>query len=181
METERQLLDAILGGESQAMRRLYDRFSGYTMAIALRYVPDRDDVRDVLQDSFVSVLTSIRQFDYRGEGSLKSWVARIVANRALDWVKEHERVTMIPDIPEEVIDDGVPDVDEVPPDILDQMIGRLPAGCRMVLNLYVFGQLSHKQIAQQLGIRETSSASQFFHAKKLLREMISEYLNSQKR
>ena len=82
METERQLLDAILGGESQAMRRLYDRFSGYTMAIALRYVPDRDDVRDVLQDSFVSVLTSIRQFDYRGEGSLKSWVARIVANRA---------------------------------------------------------------------------------------------------
>ena len=147
METERQLLDAILGGESQAMRRLYDRFSGYTMAIALRYVPDRDDVRDVLQDSFVSVLTSIRQFDYRGEGSLKSWVARIVANRALDWVKEHERVTMIPDIPEEVIDDGVPDVDEVPPDILDQMIGRLPAGCRMVLNLYVFGQLSHKQIA----------------------------------
>ena len=163
------------------MRRLYDRFSGYTMAIALRYVPDRDDVRDVLQDSFVSVLTSIRQFDYRGEGSLKSWVARIVANRALDWVKEHERVTMIPDIPEEVIDDGVPDVDEVPPDILDQMIGRLPAGCRMVLNLYVFGQLSHKQIAQQLGIRETSSASQFFHAKKLLREMISEYLNSQKR
>ena len=151
------------------------------MAIALRYVPDRDDVRDVLQDSFVSVLTSIRQFDYRGEGSLKSWVARIVANRALDWVKEHERVTMIPDIPEEVIDDGVPDVDEVPPDILDQMIGRLPAGCRMVLNLYVFGQLSHKQIAQQLGIRETSSASQFFHAKKLLREMISEYLNSQKR
>ena len=181
METERQLLDAILGGESQAMRRLYDRFSGYTMAIALRYVPDRDDVRDVLQDSFVSVLTSIRQFDYRGEGSLKSWVARIVANRALDWVKEHERVTMIQDIPEEAIDDGVPDVDEVPPDILDQMIGRLPAGCRMVLNLYVFGQLSHKQIAQQLGIRETSSASQFFHAKKLLREMISEYLNSQKR
>ena len=151
------------------------------MAIALRYVPDRDDVRDVLQDSFVSVLTSIRQFDYRGEGSLKSWVARIVANRALDWVKEHERVTMIPDIPEEAIDDGVSDVDEVPPDILDQMIGRLPAGCRMVLNLYVFGQLSHKQIAQQLGIRETSSASQFFHAKKLLREMISEYLNSQKR
>lgn len=181
METERQLLDAILGGESQAMRRLYDRFSGYTMAIALRYVPDREDVRDVLQDSFVSIFSSIRQFNYRGEGSLKAWVARIVANRALDWVKEHERVMMIPDIPEEAIDDGVPDVDEVPPDILDQMIGRLPAGCRMVLNLYVFGQLSHKQIAQQLGIREASSASQFFHAKKLLGEMINEYLNSQKR
>lgn len=181
METERQLLDAIFGGDGKAMRRLYDRFSGYTMAIALRYVPDRDDARDVLQDSFVKILTSIQTFDYRGEGSLKSWVARIVANRAIDWIKEHERVTIISQIPEETTDEGVPDVDEVPPDILDQMIGRLPAGCRMVLNLYVFGQLSHKEIAQRLGIKEHSSASQFFHAKKLLKEMISDYLNSQKR
>ena len=181
METERQLLDAILGGDGKAMRRLYDRFSGYTMAIALRYVPNRDDVRDVLQDSFVKILTSIQTFDYRGEGSLKSWVARIVANRSIDWIKEHERMTIISQIPEETIDEGVPDVDEVPPDILDQMIGRLPAGCRMVLNLHVFGQLSHKDIAQRLGIKEDSSASQFFYAKKLLKEMISDYLNSQKR
>lgn len=181
METERQLLDAILGGDNKAMRRLYDRFSGYSMAIALRYVPDRDDVRDVLQDSFVKILTSICGFDYRGEGSLKSWVARIVANRAIDWVKEHERLMMVADIPEEITDDGVLDVDEVPPDILEKMIGRLPTGCRMVLNLYVFEQLSHRDIARRLGIKEDSSASQFFHAKKLLKEMITDYLNSQKR
>ena len=85
------------------------------------------------------------------------------------------------DVPEEMIDDGVPDVDEVPPDILEKMIGRLPTGCRMVLNLYVFEQLSHRDIAQRLGIKEDSSASQFFHAKKLLKEMITDYLNSQKR
>ena len=181
METERQLLDAIRSGDRQAMRRLYDRFSGYTMAVALRYVPDREDVRDVLQDSFVKILTSIQTFDYRGEGSLKAWVARVVANRAIDWIKEHEKITNITDITEETIDDGVPDVDEVPPDILEIMIGRLPTGCRMVLNLYVFEQLSHKDIAQRLGIKEDSSASQFFHAKKLLKGMISDYLNSQKR
>ena len=181
METERQLLDAILGGDNKAMRRLYDRFSGYTMAVALRYIPEREDVNDVLQDSFVKILTSICAFDYRGEGSLKAWVARIVANRAIDWVKEHERITMRPDVPEEMIDDGVPDLEPVPPDILEKMIGRLPTGCRMVLNLYVFEQLSHRDIAQRLGIKEDSSASQFFHAKKLLKEMITDYLNSQKR
>lgn len=181
METERQLLDAILGGDNKAMRRLYDRYSGYTMAVALRYIPEREDVNDVLQDSFVKILTSISAFDYRGEGSLKAWVARIVANRAIDWVKEHERITMISDVPEEMIDDGVPDLEPVPPDILEKMIGRLPTGCRMVLNLYVFEQLSHRDIAQRLGIKEDSSASQFFHAKKLLKEMITDYLNSQKR
>lgn len=180
METERQLLDAIRSGDGQAMRRLYDRFSGYTMAIARRYIPDRDDVRDVLQDSFVSIFSSIREFDYRGEGTLKAWVAKIVVNRSLDWIREHERITMVAEVPEEIDDEGVPDVDEVPPDILDAMIGRLPAGCRMVLNLFVFDQLSHRQIAQRLDIQEASSASQFFHAKKLLKEMIREYLKSQR-
>ena len=59
METERQLLEAIRGGERAALRRLYDRYSGYAMAVALRYVPDRDEVRDVMQDSFVRILTGI--------------------------------------------------------------------------------------------------------------------------
>lgn len=181
METERQLLDAIRSGDTQALRRLYDRFSGYTMAIALRYIPERDDARDVLQDSFVSILTSVGNFDYRGEGTLKSWVARIVANKAITWVKEHERLSMTDDIPEKAEeDDDAPDVDKVPPDILQTMIRRLPPGCRTVLNLYVFEQLSHKQIAQRLGIRENSSASQFFHAKKMLAKMIKDYLDAQR-
>ena len=179
METERQLLDAILGGDGKAMRRLYDRFSGYTMAIALRYVPDRDDARDVLQDSFVKILTSIQTFDYRGEGSLKSWVARIVANRAIDWIKLHERIHTTDEIPD-LIDEGPPDLEKVPPEVLNRLIGKLPAGCRLVLNLYVFEQLSHKDIAHRLGIRENSSASQLTRAKRMLQKMINEYLNSQR-
>lgn len=82
-------------------------------------------------------------------------------------------------MPKEVVDDDVPDVDDVPPDILDAMIGQLPVGYRTVLNLYVFEQLSHKDIAKRLGIKESSSASQFFHAKKLLAEMIRKYRYSQ--
>ena len=101
METERQLLDAIRGGDSQAMRRLYDRFSGYAMAISLRYISGRDDVRDVMQDSFVSILTSIGDFEYRGEGSLKAWVTKIVTNRALDWINEHDLLKTTDVMPKE--------------------------------------------------------------------------------
>ena len=177
METERQLLDAIRGGDSQAMRRLYDRFSGYAMAISLRYISGHDDVRDVMQDSFVSILTSIGDFEYRGEGSLKAWISKIVTNRALDWLEEHDLVKTTDVMPEEdLADEEEPQVASVPPDILNQMIGRLPAGCRQVLNLYVFEQLSHKEIARRLGIKEASSASQFFYAKKLLIGMINDYL-----
>ena len=178
IETERQLLDAIHCGDRQALRRLYDRYSGYAMAIGLRYVPERDDVRDILQDSFINILTSINEFDYRGEGSLKAWISRIVANRAIDWLKEHERLHFTDEIPD-AAEEGVPEVENVPPDILNRMIGQLPEGCRMVLNLFVFEQLSHKEIAQRLGIRENSSASQLSRAKKILAEMVKEYLYSQ--
>jgi len=72
VETEQQLLEAIHNGERAAMRRLYDRYSGYTMAIVLRYIPEHEEVRDVLQDSFVKILMGIAKFNYRGEGSLKN-------------------------------------------------------------------------------------------------------------
>ena len=50
MKQEEQLVSDIQRGERLAMRRLYDQYSGFAMAIALRYVPDRDDVSDILQD-----------------------------------------------------------------------------------------------------------------------------------
>ena len=183
METERELLRAIRGGDRQALRRLYDRYSGYAMAIGLRYVPEREDARDVLQDAFLKIIGSIGGFDYRGEGSLKAWVARIVSNVAIDWVKAHERLQhtfeLADELPEEA-DEEPPDVDEVPPDILNSMIGRLPAGYRLVLNLHVFEQLSHTEIASCLGIQAGTSASQLSHAKRLLKEMIQAYLDAQR-
>ena len=178
METERQLLDAIQRGERAALRRLYDRYSGYAMAIGLRYVPDCDEARDVLQDSFVKILTSIGRFDYRGEGSLKSWVSRIVANRAIDYIKQHQRLQFTDEVPEN-INEEEPEIGGVPPDILDGMIGQLPAGYRVVLNLFVFEQLSHRDIAQRLGITESASTSQLFRAKRMLQRMVREYIKQQ--
>lgn len=181
METERQLLDNIRSGDRQAMRCLYERYAGYAMAVGLRYMPDGEEARDVVQDSFVKILTSIDSFQFRGEGSLKSWVTRIVANEAIDHLKRQKRLTFVDKLPEEpdLGDDDEPAVTEVPPDVLTAMIGRLPTGYRLVLNLFVFEQLTHKQIAQQLGIRPDTSASQFLRAKKRLAQMIKEYLNHQ--
>ena len=176
METERELLDAIRGGERAAMRRLYERYSRYAMAIGLRYVPNREEMRDVLQDSFVKIITGISRFDYRGEGSLKSWVSRIVANQAINYIRDHERFHFTDEIPDDRIDEE-PDIGEVPDEVLDGLIGQLPANYRVVLNLFVFEQLSHREISQRLGISEHNSAIQFFRAKKALQQMMKEYIN----
>jgi len=178
VESEKLLLKDIRNGNRAAMRRLYDRYSGYAMAICLRYVPDKDEVNDVMQDSFVKIFTSLSGFEYRGEGSLKSWIARIVANEALDFVRRNGRFSFTDKIPETTENDD-PDIDAISDDALAAMIGRLPDGYRMVLNMYVFEEMSHKEIAAKLGIAVGTSASQFYHAKKMLAQMINDYKKRQ--
>lgn len=175
MESERSLLNAIAKGNREAMQRLYQRYAGSLMAVCMRYLGNRDDARDVLQDCFVKILTHVNAFQYRGEGSLQAWMKRIAVNEALDFLHKEalfthsDQLADMPDTPE-------PDVGGVPPDVLQQMITSLPAGYRVVLNLYVFEEKSHKEIARLLGIKEDSSASQFFRAKKLLSKKIYDYL-----
>jgi len=174
VENEQQLLSAINKGDRAAMKQLYERYKGYAMSIGLRYIPEVSDVEDVVQDSFVTILTSIGKFCYRGEGSLKGWIGRIVANRALDFVKQHERITFTTAIPD--TQDEEPEIERIPPDVLTAMIAQLPSGYRIVLNLYVFEHCSHREIAQKLGIKESSSSSQLSRARQLLTHMITDYI-----
>ena len=148
-ETERQLVEAIHAGDREALRRLYERYSRYAMGVCLRIVPEREDALDIVQDAFVSILTSIGSFEYRGEGSLRNWVARITTHRALDWMRSHDRLLFSDQLP------------------------------KMIVTLHAFGQMSHKEIAPKLGISVKTSRSQFSRAKRLLEMMMKEYLNSQ--
>lgn len=174
MKQEEQLVHDIKKGERTAMRRLYDQYSGFAMATALRYVPDRDDASDILQDAFIKIFQSIGSYEYRGEGMLKSWIARIISNEALGFLRKHNGITFTDKIPDKSTDDD-PDISLVDDDTLAEMIASLPEGYRVVINMYVFGNMSHKEIAAQLGITPSTSASQFFHAKKLLARMIKEH------
>lgn len=178
METEQQLLYALRRGERGAGRQLYTRYSGRLMAVALRYMGNGDDAADVLQDAMVRVLTSINRFEYRGEGSLSAWMTRITVNTALNQLK-HRQPAALEELPEMAKEDDETDnpTTDVPPEELTRMIGSLPDGYRTVLNLYVFEGMTHREIALRLGIKESSSASQYFRAKRMLQQKIKEYIN----
>lgn len=174
MKPEERLVCDIKNGDRAAMRRLYDLYSGYIMAIVMRYVPDKDDVPDVVQEAFIKIFTSIGQYEYRGEGTLKMWLSRVTANEALGFLRRKGNITFTDNIPDEPIDDE-PDISQITNEALTEMIASLPEGYRVVLNLYVFGQMTHKEIADELGITPSTSASQYYHAKKMLADKIKEY------
>ena len=159
------------------MKALYDRYAGFLTAVCSRYIENREDVKDLMQDSFIRIFSSIGSFEYRGEGSLKAWMSRIVINNTLKYIRDNIQKGMISideDIPD-VPDEEIPEISEIPPSLIQEMIRRLPEGYRTVFNLFVFEGKSHKEIAMLLGIKENSSASQLHRAKALLAGWIREY------
>ena len=173
--SERELLRLVRSGDPTGTRALYERYVGYLTAVCSRYVPDRAAVKDILQDAFVSIFTRIADFEFRGEGSLRAWMTRIVVNAALKSLRGSGRISYVEELPD-CEEEDLETLPQVPPAILADMIKALPDGYRTVFNLFVFEKKSHKEIAELLGIKENSSASQFFRARALLARQIKDYL-----
>jgi RNA polymerase sigma-70 factor (ECF subfamily) len=177
--SELELLKRIRSGEASGMRLLYDRYIGYLTAVCSRYVVDSAAVKDILQDAFVKVFSKLDGFEYRGEGSLKAWMSRIVVNDSLKSLRGAGRLKYVDELPDTEGDGEIEGMPDVPVRELAEMIKSLPDGYRTVFNLFVFEKKSHREIAGLLGIKEDSSASQFFRARAMLAKKIKDYWKKQ--
>lgn len=170
-----RLIDA---DEPTAMKLIYSLYIRHLTAVCSRYIVDDEDVKDVLQESFIKIFSSLGSFSYRGEGSFKAWITKITINESLKFISRTQRIdyTRISDDVEEISDED-PDVSEIPASVIHSFIRELPDGYRLIFNLYVIEEKSHKEIAGLLGIKESTSASQLHRAKALLASKINNYQN----
>ena len=178
LKHEQDIAQLVAKGDRKATRALYGDTICRMTSVCSRYVTDPDAVNDVLQDSYMSIFTTIDKFQYKGEGSLLAWMTRIVVHKSVDWVKREMRrgaVELPGDIPE-VIDDDTADDCDLSADAIHSIIRQMPAGYRAVFNMYVLDGMSHKQIASELGITENTSASQLARAKAWLKNEVKQHL-----
>lgn len=171
---ELALIEEIRKGNRQAMQQLYGMTVRYLVGVAQRYISDQEDIKDVLQESYIQIFGNIGGFTAEDSKKLKAWMSRIVANKCIDYLRKQQlwqTDNELPDIPDE---DEV-DVSAVQAELLHRLIRQLPTGYRTILNLYVFEQKSHKEIAELLGIKEKTSSSQYHRAKELLRKLILQH------
>lgn len=172
-EEERWLRKA-LDGDNTATEWIYRRHVRYLSALCSRYITEDEDIKDVLQESFIKIFTFLDSFKYRGEGALKAWMAKITLNETLKFVRNNSRLPIdsIDDKDMNIADGDCMETEDIPIDVLHQLIRELPDGYRTVFNLYVIDDKSHKEIAQLLGIKENTSASQLHKAKSMLARKI---------
>jgi len=170
--TEVQLIEGCKREESFAQRLLYDRYVDGMYLLCLRYIPGTADAEEVLSDAFFKCFKNLHQFQYAGEGSMRAWLSKIVVNECLMFLRRKKQLIISiderPDLP--VSDTAETALDKMQAGEVLKYIRELPAGYRTVLNLFVFEDMGHKEIAALLQISENTSKSQLFKARALLKQ-----------
>ncbi|MDY4409410.1 MAG: sigma-70 family RNA polymerase sigma factor [Prevotella sp.] len=178
LNKEQRILAQFARGDQRAMDVLYATYADYLTGVASRYIRQPDNLHDVMQEALIKVFTSIQDFEYRGKGSLKAWLTRVVINEALIFLRQNKRlnetdIDALPDMPEE----EPPDTSGLTPEQAKALIDQLPDGYRAVFNLYAIEGKSHKEIAELLHIKPDTSASQYHRAKNMLARLIRQQYN----
>lgn len=173
--SEKELVNSCLKQDRTAQRVLYDRFANQMMALCVRYAGNQSEAQDMLQEGFIKVFEKLEQF--RGDGPLGGWIRRVMVNEALIYLRKQKKHAYVDNIDDDVpiagdFQDGL---DVLATEDLLRLIAQLPDGYRTVFNLYAVEGYSHKEIAEQLGISENTSKTQFHKAKLHLRKQL-EYL-----
>ena len=179
---DKELIKLCLSKEKYAIKELYMRYGGYLLTVCIRYMGNRQEAEDLLQDSFLKILNSLDKFTWKGGGSLKAWLTKCVCNECLQQIRKKKLVITNKDINEYidiVYEPNVEDIIQIPYSTLLQYIAELPDGYRNIFNMFVFEKMTHREISKKLNIKEKTSSSQFYRARQLLAEKIKKYMNRQ--
>ncbi|MBX2945000.1 MAG: RNA polymerase sigma factor [Cyclobacteriaceae bacterium] len=159
-------------GDQQAHYRLYKLYSRAMYNVAYRIVGAEAAAEDVLQEAFISAFRNLKL--YRGDATFGSWLKRIVVNKAINEVKRRKLELMPEDDDFDVEDEQANEIyrPELTLGRVKQAIESLPDGYRAVLSLYLLEGYDHQEIAEIMGISESTSKSQLNRSKKKLRELL---------
>ncbi len=158
---------------ADAQRELYERYSPLLMGVCMRYAKDRAEAEDILQESFIKIFSKLKK--YNSQGSWEGWLRRITINTAIDHLRKQKNMQKNMSIEQEqALQIEADEVDQLELEYLYQIIQELPAGYRIVFNLYAIEGYSHKEIGHQLGVTESTSRSQYTRARAILMKRIRE-------
>ena len=176
---EQQWLTALRDDDDSALRAIFDRHYPLLLGDIYRLIPDEDTCKDLAQEVFVELWRKRAELDIHT--SLRAYLRRAAINRALNHIKANKRVVL--EEPEDrhyTPDDTAREIQaksrqEDLEQALAEAIERLPEKCRQVFTLSRFEHLSHREIAEQLGISVKTIENQITKAMRMLREALLKY------
>jgi len=182
MVNDLEIIKGCARHDRKAQQMLYDKYSRFLLGVCMRYATDRAEAEDILQDSFLKIYFSIG--DFSGTGSFAGWLRKVAVNTSITHYHKNLKHRYHIDIEEYVsVETGTSSFEEdlFTSDELYKVLNELPAGYRMVFNLYAVEGYKHKEIAEMLGIDTNTSKSQYSRAKAALRDKLDKLRRLRKR
>ena len=167
-----ELVARCRAGDSDAFEALYREHSPRLYALARRMTGSSPESEDLLQDIFLQVHRKLDS--YRGDAALGTWLYRLAIRQCLDFLRSRQGRMRAASRPLDEDSPLVPPMRETPGTRIDieRAVALLPPGCRTAFVLHDVEGLEHKQIAEMLGISESTSKTQVFKARMKLRAML---------
>jgi RNA polymerase sigma-70 factor (ECF subfamily) len=170
-----KLVKDCIKGKPNAQRQLYELFADTMLGVCYRYTKSVKDAEDVLQEGFVKVFLSLKQ--YRHEGELGAWIRRIMVTTALNFLKRNrnyrDQMYFQPEHLHPVINDDPAVMLQAKE--LAELIRQLPPGYQAIFNLHAIEGYSHVEIGELLGVTDGTSRSQYARARALLISWLENY------
>ena len=172
-----QLIDLCIKGDRASQKVLYNRLAPRMFPLCIRYIGDRVQAEDILQEGFITLFSKLE--NYKGEGSFEGWARKIFVTTALmslrkkDALKMSEELDAVRGMKDDLPSQG----QNIGYKELMKLVTELPTGFRTVFNMYAIEGYSHKEIGEMLGISETTSRTQLSRARIWLQKKIKEIEN----
>lgn len=170
--TDHEIIQRCIKNDAVAQKILFEQYSPMLLGVSFRYANSEAEAHEILQIGFIKIFNNLSKF--RFESGLATWLNRIMINTAINFLKANEKVKWEANI-ETIYENNdfvVEQLHQIDLKILMDCIQQLPTGYRIVLNMFAIEGYSHKEIAEELKITESTSRSQFARAKVLLEKKL---------
>lgn len=171
----KMLIERVKADDADALNTIYEAYVPMMRNVCFSITKaDEDTVSDLVQDAFILAYYSLEKLN--DEEKFGEWAAAITKNVSLKYLERKRKVKFMPlshYLDNMNVESGVSADAVLAEKELMQLIDRLPEGYGKVFRMSVIEGLSHKEIAERLGIEPHSSSSQLARAKAMLRKMIN--------
>jgi RNA polymerase sigma-70 factor (ECF subfamily) len=178
--SDRDLVTEILAGSNVAFERLMRRYGRLVHRIAHGFTGDRESAMDVAQDTFLKVHARLRE--WREDGELRNWIARIAANEGLNWSRSRRRHPTC-DLDESVFVRSDPPQEErllerEAREALHRSLSALSPRQRLAVVLRYFQEMSPREIGAALECSEGTARNILFRSLQKLRSVLAASLET---
>jgi len=154
-------------------KEIYNLFAEKMLVLCFRYLNNLMDAEEVLHNGFIKIFGNLKHFEEKHDNGFECWIRKIMVNESLMFLRKRTNFKLISI--DSTHDDEMEPIDfkhGMETESYLKIINGLPVGYRTVFNLYAIEGYTHSEIANMLGITESTSRSQLTKARKILQQKI---------